>query len=382
MRAGVKRELVRFLKCFLFMVIVLLATGCNPTHQPEQNKELSTNRDLHKNEPKSASQLIEEEEIISLELNEGLFHSVADWKDKETIFYIMNNKDGSTVYTYNIFNGEASIFYESEVPIVRFEANKSHSLFLIHTSPSSYEAELIVLDKNANLKFTTKIESYELQTMWNQIDNNQLFVSSFNEDWTFQTYLINVAENSINENPVDFPFIQWLNGNEVSYLKWDQNAPSLSAPLYIYDIKKQEETLLSKNVVANTNYDKVLSTFELLDENGAAVIKFYDMNSRKLIADMPTNLVALYSDWAIPFHDMASKGNHFYTFEINDKKTAFSLISYEIETEEKKTLIENIENLPFLLSPTGEYALYGARYEKIIRLADKTIKDLVKLIAN
>lgn len=360
------------------MLIVFLGAGCNPSHQPEQNKELSSMRGLQLPERKSASQFFGEEAKIPLELNEGLFHSVADWKDDETIFYIINDAEGSAVHTYNLFTGESSLFFESKAPIVQFEANAEHSLFLVHTSPTSYEAELIILDAEASIQFSTKFESFELQYTWNQINHNQLFVSSFNEDWTFQTYIINVKEKDVKNNPVEFPFIQWLYNDEISYLKWDQDTPSLTAPLYIYNIGKREESLLSNKVVSNTNFTGEISTIELVDENGTAAVKFYDIKDRKLIAEMPTNLVALYSDWSIPYHDMDSKAVY-YMFEVNETKTSFSLISFELDNKEKKTIIENIENLPIKLSPNGEYALYGARFENIIFFDDNAIKELVIL---
>jgi hypothetical protein len=191
--------------------------------------------------------------------------------------------------------------------------------------------------------------------------------------------MLNVEKNDITTNPVDFPFIQWLNDEEISYLKWDQDSPSITAPLYIYNIEKQEETQLAKGVVSNTNFKKVMSTFELVDENGTAVVRFYDLNSKNKLAEMPTRLVALYSEWSIPYHDMDSKKNIFYMFEVNEAKTSFSLISFNLETEEKQTIIDTIENFPFKLSPNGEYALYGARYENIIHIEDKATKELIKL---
>jgi hypothetical protein len=235
------------------------------------------------------------------------------------------------------------------------------------------------LDAEASIQFSTKFESFELQYTWNQINHNQLFVSSFNEDWTFQTYIINVKEKDVKNNPVEFPFIQWLNNDEISYLKWDQDTPSLTAPLYIYNIGKREESLLSNKVVSNTNFTDEISTIELVDENGTAAVKFYDIKDRKLIAEMLTNLVALYSDWSIPYHDMDSKKSVYYMFEVNETKTSFSLISFELDNKEKKTIIENIENLPIKLSPNGEYALYGARFENIIFFDDNAIKELVIL---
>ena len=45
---------------------------------------------------------------------------------------------------------------------------------------------------------------------------------------------------------------------------------------------------------------------------------------------MATHLVAQYSDWAIPYHDMNNKESIFYMFEGNQDQTAFSLISFDL----------------------------------------------------
>jgi hypothetical protein len=357
------------------MLIVLFGAGCNPSHQPEQNRESSSMSDHQLTE----RNFVEEEAKLPLELNEGVFHSVADWKDADTIFYITNEAEGSVVHTYNLFTGESSLFFEAEAPIVQFEANAEQNLFLVHTSPSSYEAELIILDSKANRTFSTKIESYELEYTWDQNNPTQLFISSFNEDWSFQTYIINVAEKTIANNQVEMPFIQWLNDDELSYLKWDQDAPSLTAPLYIYNHENDQETLLANNVVSNTNFMNEISTIELVDEDGAASVKFYDLIDKKLLTEMPTHLVAQYSDWAIPYHDMNDRKSIYYMFEGNQAQKAFSLVSFDLETKEKKTIIETIENLPFKLSPNGAFALYGARFENLIQLEDNTIMQLIKM---
>nr|WP_156178280.1 hypothetical protein [Bacillus sp. SA1-12] len=361
---------------FLLMFILLLGTGCNPSHQPDQNKELSPEKELPQ---KSKNQSIEKEAKLPLELDEGFFHSVADWKNDEEIFYITNQSGGSTIHTYNLFTGESSIFFESNAPILQLQANEDHSLFLVHTSPTSYEAELIVLDQQAEVKFQTKIESYELQYTWNQMNHKDLFVSSFNEDWTFQTYLMNVKEQSITANPIQIPFIQWLNEQEISYLKWDQESPALTAPLYVYNLETEEETLLSENVVANTNFVNRLSTIELADDQGNAVVRFYDIENKKQFAEMSTRLVGLYSDWSIPYYDMDEKEDVFYMIEADETLTTYSLISFDLQTEKKEMLIENMENMPLKLSPNGKYALFGARFEHIIELKNKEVNELIKL---
>ena len=55
----------------------------------------------------------------------------------------------------------------------------------------------------------------------------------------------------------------------------DQDAPSLTAPLYIYNHENHQETLLANHVVSNTNFTNGISTIELIDENGVSFCKVF-----------------------------------------------------------------------------------------------------------
>lgn len=361
---------------FLLMFTLLLCACCVSSHQQEKNKDLPPTEDVQKSREES-NQQSKHDEVISTEINESVFHSVADWKDEESIFYITNTANGSTIHSYNIYTGDSSIFFRSEAPIVQFEANSNHSLFLVHTSPTTYEANLIILDEKGEIQYNTKIQSFELEFTWNQLNHEELFVSSFNEDWTYNTYIINTTEKSITDNPVKIPFMQWVGDTKISYLKWNQDVPTLTAPMYIYDRKMKEESLFANNVLTNTNYSNVMTTVEVFDDKGNASIKFYELSTMKLINELPTRVVSLYSDWSIPYQDYNKDKQVFYLLEVNEENTSYSLISYNIETKEKKVLIEGLENYQFKLSPNGDYALYGPRFEYMIDLKNKKLVDLI-----
>ncbi|MBM7604683.1 hypothetical protein JOC75_002686 [Metabacillus crassostreae] len=370
--------MMRLTKCiFLFLLVILLGTGCIPSHQQEHNKELSSMRELPNDKKEVTPQFFGEEVLTPLQINEALFHSVADWKDNNTILYILNNAQSSEVHTYNIHTGKTSLFYKSEFPILQVEANEDHDMFLIHTSPSNYEAELVIVNEKAELLYTTRIESFELNYIWNHLKGDQLFISSFKEDWTYDTYVLNVNNQKMTKNQIHQPFIQWLDEKHVSYLKWDQEKPSLTAPLFVYNIENQSETLIAEHVVANTNFTGFLSTIELVDANGDAAVRFYNNENNEQLMEMPTRLVSLYSDWSVPYLDMDLNKDILYMLEVNEAKTEFSLVSFSTKTEEKNVLIQSIENLPIKLSPSGEYALYGGRFEKIINLNKVSIEELI-----
>nr|WP_226667449.1 hypothetical protein [Metabacillus litoralis] len=369
--------MMRLTKCInVFMLIILLGSGCKPSHQ-QDNKELSSMRKLPLHKKEATHQFFGETEVTPLQINEALFHSVADWKDDETVLYVTNNAQGSEVHTYNIFTGETTQFYKSEFPILQVEANEEQTMFLIHTSPSNYEAELVIVNDEADMLYSTRVESFELNFIWNHTKTDQLFISSFKEDWTYDTYVLNVLDKKIVKNQINQPFIQWLNDHQVTYLKWDQEEPSLTAPLYVYNMEKKSESLHVENVVANTNFSKMISTIELFNSDGDAKVAFYDSNNLKKISEMSTRLVSLYSDWSVPYLDMDEKNGIFYMLEVNEAKTAFSLVSFSTLTEEKKVLLNSIENLPIKLSPSGEYVLYGARLEQLIDVNKVTMKELI-----
>ncbi|XQY90694.1 hypothetical protein ACNRWW_14310 [Metabacillus sp. HB246100] len=368
---------MRFTKLsFISLLIFLVSTGCTPSHQQEDDQnQLSEEDNSTLHTEKESHDL--QEVIKPISLDEMEFHSVAGWKNNQEILYITNNASGAAVSTYQIFNGQSDLFFQSEHPIVQVVANADQSLFLIHTSPSSYEAELIFINQNGEVVYETSVVSTELNYTWNHMVTSQLFVSSFNEDWTYHTYVIDAKKNSIVKDSIAVPFIQWIDETSYTTIEWDDSTPSLTAPLYQYNGQNQQEALVANEVVANTNYEGYITSIELGNEEGEAAVRFYSSDSLQQVGEMPTRLVSLYSDWSIPYHDLDVKNDIFYLLEVNIEKTSFSLVSFNIENKEKRTVLENIDNLPIRLSPKGDYALYGARLEKVIKLEDDRMEDLI-----
>lgn len=351
--------------------------GCEPSHQLKEKKETSYKRELDKN--KQTASFFEQNSKLPLKLNEEQFHSVSEWKNNHTIFYIMNEGSSSIIYTYDLLNNETDKFYESEAPIVDIEVNHNRTLFLIHTSLSNDEADMIILDKNGNVKFEKRIKSYDLQYAWNKSNDDQLFIAAFNEDWTFQTYLFYINEEKSIENPLQVPFVQWLNDNQLTYIKWNENELALSAPLYIYDLKKKEETLFLEKVIANSTFNKMMLSVQLTDHNGKGSYIFHDMKTKEKIMSFDTQLVSQYSEWLVPYFAFNEKEKVFYTFVNKGRENAFRLSKFDLVTGDQEVIIDHIENFPIKLSPNGRYLLYGPRYEKIIDLKLGKIEDLVLL---
>lgn len=377
----VSRGDVRLVRIGTYFFTVFLCffcfAGCESSHQLKENKETSDERELHSNE--QTASFFEENSELPLKFKETQFHSVSEWKDDQTIFLIMNEASKSTIYTYNLLTKEKEKFYETKDPIVKIEANDKHNLFLIHTSPSNYEAELIILDGEGNKKFEKRIESHDLQYAWNKSNNEQLYVAAFNEDWTFQTYLFHIEDGTAVQNPVQAPFVQWLNNKELAYIKWNEDEPALSAPLFIYDLENKKETLFAENTIANSTFNQIMLTVKLIDEQGGGLYVFNDMKTKEKIISFETKLASLYSEWLVPYFALNDSTNAFYTFISKESENVFKLSKIDLQTSDETIILNNIENFPIKLSPNGRYLLYGPRYEKIIDLQKREVKELIEL---
>ncbi len=58
----------------------------------------------------------------------------------------------------------------------------------------------------------------------------ELFVSSFYEDWTYSSYVLNPDEQTMETLDFPQPFAQWASENDLMFFDWDKEEPALTAP--------------------------------------------------------------------------------------------------------------------------------------------------------
>ncbi|MDX8359601.1 MULTISPECIES: hypothetical protein [Bacillaceae] len=370
---------------FSLIIVVTVVTGCfinNGTKTIDKQPSLRFVNDLTKGKidqlytPNSA--------IQPIDVDERSIQTVGDWYDDTTILYITNENEGSTVYKHNIYSGKKEQLYKSSSEISTIKGNHNQSYFLLHTLPTTYEAELVIVDKEGKEVFKWATGSYELNYEWNPYNPELLYVTTFFADWSFETYLLNVSKQSVQENTIDIPFIQWAGIEEVTYLKWNQDEPSYSAPLYEQNLQTKQGRHLIEDVSMYATTNNLLMTITT-DGDSIAYYSFYQVSPINKMTQMEIPLLALYSQWFFPYFDFIESKDEFITFapygsgNYDSYHDDFELITYSVLTGEKKSILSNIANLPINMSPNGELCLYGYYNEKIINLNDKNIYELVQL---
>jgi hypothetical protein len=310
---------------------------------------------------------------------------VTEWLDDDTILYILDMETQSEVHTLNIQTGETYLFFSSSSPILSVDANESYELFAVHTAPSTTEGNLSVVNVTGEIVAEWNFPAtQDLVFSWNPYEDRQLVVSSFLEDWSFKGFLLDVSTQSKVEKDFGNPFIQWMDENSVGYINWNQDEPSLTAPLYTVDLFSGKEQLLKNEVIMFASFaDVLLTVSSSAKDNHIARYEFAKLSNMEETLGFTAPLLSLYSNYVTPFFEYTTSSNLFYTFlpyesgSLEGYSEAFQFVSFNVSNGEIEVLLEEIENKPMKISPNGVYCLYGYQLEQLIVIPAKEMVDLV-----
>jgi len=381
-----KKEVITKLvrKCIFFIMFLFLLTACN-SHQLYDISDAPKSRNKNVTKGPIPSEFIEgNQQIQRLDLRGEQFNRVGEWFDDESILFILDENNGSTIYRYHLYTGEKAPFIETEAPVLTMKANEDHSLFLIHTSDTQNKAKVTIVDKEGMVQFEWEVQSFDLFYSWNPYQVDQVFVTSFLEDWSFQTHLLDISSEKITKYEVFQPFVQWLGPKTISYLKWDQNELDFFAPLYSHHLDTKTEGLLFEDIISFVAYKNLLVTYELIQgEEASANVGFYNPEKNQKLHEFKMPLLSDYSKWYIPFADYNVGQKKFYSFKpystgaFDTYGEKFELVSYDMSTGTEEVILEKVDDQPLNFSPNGFLCLYGFQFEKIIDMKTKSINDFI-----
>ncbi|WML59746.1 hypothetical protein [Neobacillus sp. PS2-9] len=362
----------------LLIFLTLLLTACADKQQPKQKTNVK------KETQKETTPYEEADWKLPISIPEGEFFMLGGWLSDTEVLYITNLEQTSSVYRYNLLSGKSKLIYKSEYPIVTVKISPSKKNILIHSSPSSYEGVVTIIDKNGSEQMKQSFASYELDFEWNLFNESQILVTKFDEDWKFQLSLLDTSKLKTVELSLPQPFIKWIDEKNVAYLNWDENTPSLFAPLIIRSIETgKEKTVLPEVIQFSTFPDLLMTVSVKKDDSTVAVYTFFDKELKESFTFSIPQLTK-FSDWLVPFYDYSKNRGQFITFEplssgeVDSYTEGFKLVSYNIKRKKSELIMEHLDNEPILFSPSGNALLYGNRFEKIIDLKTKEIYELIK----
>ncbi|MBS4191286.1 hypothetical protein KHA94_13940 [Bacillus sp. FJAT-49705] len=326
---------------------------------------------------------ISNEIMTPIPIENGQFNTIYGWLNNETIIYMTNVGLGSNVYTYNVFTGDSSLIFESEVPISSVVPSPSGNYILIHSAPSTYEGIISIINPKGEQLMSERISAYEFAFEWNPYDENLMLISAFAENWDFSMFQMNIKEKKFDEIHNKEPFVNWIGKDEIIYLNWDQKDVSLFAPLVKKSINEQNEKMLLEDVYyAKAAKDLIMTITVNSSASDEAVYTFLSKDLQELSSFTVPHLTR-YSDWLVPYFDFDAE-NQLFTLqpllstEADLYRDGFQLWSFDAVKGEKEMVMENLKNEPLNCSPDGKYCLYGFNFEKLIDIQSKKVLPLIK----
>ncbi|MCM3566634.1 hypothetical protein [Neobacillus mesonae] len=255
---------------------------------------------------------------------------------------------------------------------------------MVHSSPSTYEGIVTIIDTKGNQKLKESIPSHDLTFEWNPFDESKVMILKFTEDWNFKAMQLDLKKARLTECSLPQPFLKWLSLNEIAYLNWDEDHPSLKAPLVKRDLDTGKGTILYEDITQFAAFRKMLIIITAEGQSSSkAKYTFYGQNRKNLFTFSIPQLSS-YSDWLVPFYDYNESNGSFITFqpissgEADAYSEGFDLVEYNVIKKQKQLIAEGLENEPISFSPSGDVILYGNSLEKIMDLHEKKTYDAVK----
>ncbi len=308
------------------------------------------------------------------------FTEVSTWYNDQSILYLQEHDEKSSLHVHHLFTGVTSLFFEIEGWIVDVAPNVDYSLFAIQTINQQNEATLFILDQNGETKMTIEEFGEDYTVYWNPYDQEQFMMMAYLPNWEFDVFLVDANTKETSQIELEQSYVQWLSETNVAYIKWDELEPSYEAPLYQFNVETGEEELWKEHVIAYMSFPDQISLTVSVESvyDLYSIYTFYENQEEIRQIEMP--ILNTYSEqWWIPFYTYNPEERIFYYlrpkysgdyFSYND---GYELIAYNVlaDSEEQLDVMQSHE--PMSISPEGDYLLIGNRFEQLYKIEEQVL---------
>jgi len=368
---------------FAIFLCLLFISGCQQSSTDVSiHKKISVQRSLGKSLPDDALN----QTIQPLTIEEPMFHSMVDFVDEKRVAYIENHSDGtSSIHIYNFIKGVSEWSFRAKAPIIHAEISPSKKYMLVHSSPMISEGKIDIIDlETKSVIVTDFIPSFELAYEWNPYNEQEIFITAFQDDFTYTMFDLNLKSGEKKEVPFSQPFVKWKNDSEVIAINWDINEPQTSAPLIQYQMNGDGKIIDPNNEYYFVDSWKgILMLFSINQNNQhTSTVTFFNTELEKIYEKTIPHLNA-YSTIVVPYFDYIEEKKSFLMIlpkEFGDADTytgGFQLVEIDPTDGKDKVLKEDIMNAPLSCNKRGDQCLIGYRYENLLSLYDQTVQPIV-----
>lgn len=376
---GMNISNVKNSNCFVVLLIstFLLLTACEPA------------KDLHDRDKKNPDLQAQQISINKLKLTEKdhtEIEAVYGWLNSNTVLYSkkLKGEERSELMTWNLESNEHQVFYQPSAPISSVSISPTKSYVLVTTTLDE-KIQSTILNANGNPVYIVSLPAYEITYEWNVYQDGVLFISNFFEDWSYNSYLVNVEKQTTKMINQPEPFAQWDSKNGMIFLDWPKGESTLTAPLVKKELNEEKLDSIMLDVVHFKKMKHILMTLQVeTEKSDRMTYAFFNEKYKPITTFSVPHINSSYSDWLIPAYDLNEQKGDLFTFvpeksaNTNRNDGGFTLIKFNWKSNKKEKILENIDNEPLSCSPNASLCLYGYQFDKIIDVKNHRIKQMFK----
>jgi hypothetical protein len=306
------------------------------------------------------------------------FAMISEWLDSETIMYVEEHDQKSTLKSYHLFSGKTESFFETNEWIIDVKGNEDLSLFSILTYDESDQSSLYVVNNEGQMQLELQQFGDSYSIYWNPYKTDEMMLVTYLPEWNFEVYHVKVGEQTIKPIDVEQTYFQWNSANEVVFLDWDELEPNYEAPLLSYNLQTEEREELVSPIISMMSFSDQLHVQVSVD----SIYELYSIYTFSVegesVSELEMPILNTYSEqWWVPFYEYDPKASAFYYLRPKYSGDYFSyedgyqLMAFDPRTNAEVSIIEVDQHLPIKLSPDGEMMLIGNRLEEVIILKEK-----------
>ena len=306
------------------------------------------------------------EPLPLIEDHEYQFQNSLGWIDEETIVYIATKDAQSYLFSYHILSQTKKELFTTSEMILEASISFNKESILLYSSTYHSNTNIQILSITGDQLFQVSIPAREISIAWSPYDEDTLLIDSFQEDWSFQSYIFHIGDKRLEQIDLPQPFAQWYSKEELVYLDWSMDTIETVAPLMKYNIVNKRAELLFENVIAfQREKDFLFLIRDNVKESGQVEYDFYKNSYTKVNSTLFTVNSSFYEGFSSPY-DLVLEKHSIFSFTLNNQQE--QLVSYNWETGKSTVVLEGLEVASISCSPGGKYCLYGNALEKIIRM--------------
>lgn len=360
-------------KLFSILFIIFLA-GCSNHLNNAKESEEDFSKKLEKHDNRATA------EIVPLTIEAMSYIQTVGFVSNQEVMYIVNEEGEYKIYLYNLFSGKTKLIYSENEQVVQAFLHPSKKFVLLHCTKNEQIAnvKIVSIDKG-KLVENFEVPSKEIYVDWHPENESLVFISAFNDDFSYDSYVYDANENKLVKIDLPTPFVNWFDDEQLSY---SIKSNSALQEMQLYRVKWQtgESELIEKNsVLVKKTSDRQLF---LNAKPPFDHFQYVYMKDDRELYSIETGALSNYSEWYVPDIQFGSD-DAFYTL-VADEETVLDNYSGELTLKRfdqngEKKLFSGPVYTTFAVSPNEQWILYNDSMSNLFHVESGKTMEWLKL---